>query len=308
MGPDGSVYGGAIGQGDYGVAFQLYPPSGRRTQWSYSAIYQFPVGFYPDGPPVFGSPLGAGQSLYGVVGNVAYRLAPPPAAGGAWTDTPLYTFPVDSGPVGDPLAVGAGGTLFGVTASGGYVGGFCAHYQGCGTVFSLTPPATAGGLWTEQILHAFNPGGGDGNHPAAGLVIGPGGVLYGTTLLGGEGYEEGGGTVFSLTPPAVAGAPMTETIVYQFGVAEGDGCAPESPLVLGPRGVLYGTTSDVCGAGTIFQLMPPPSVGGAWTLTTLYSFAGSGYSNPSALTLSPDGKLYGTAQTATGGIAFALKP
>ena len=163
------------------------------------------------------------------------------------TDTPLYTFPVDSGPVGDPLAVGAGGTLFGVTASGGYVGGFCAHYQGCGTVFSLTPPATAGGLWTEQILHAFNPGGGDGNHPAAGLVIGPGGVLYGTTLLGGEGYEEGGGTVFSLTPPAVAGAPMTETIVYQFGVAEGDGVRP-SRLLCWDRGECCMARPRMCAA------------------------------------------------------------
>ncbi len=307
MGPNGSLYGGAVVfPGDYGIAFQLDPPSGTRTQWSYSEIYQFPGGFYP-GTLVFGSPVGGGQSLYGAY--PMYRLTPPPEAGGAWTYTALYTFPGYVGLMGEPLAVGSGGTLFGVTANGGYVGGFCGYYQGCGTVFSLTPPATAGGQWTEQVLHAFNPGAGDGWQPAAGLVIGPGGVLYGTTIAGGAGYEEGGGTVFSLTPSAVAGAPMTETILYQFGVTEGDGCGPETPLVLGPHGVLYGTTSGLCGAGTIFQLAPPRSTGGAWTLTTLYTL-GTAYIDPAALTLGPDGTLYGTAQLGTraGGIVFKVTP
>jgi hypothetical protein len=89
-------------------------------------------------------------------------------------------------------------------------------------------------------------------------------------------------------------------------VTEGDGCGPETPLVVGPDGVLYGTTSGACGAGTIFQLMPPPSAGGAWTLTTLCKFAP--YSVSGALTLGPDGTLYGTAQDGSGGIVFALTP
>ena len=172
-------------------------------------IYQGGVG----GPLVFGAPLGDERSLYGTAGNVAYKLRAPPAAGGDWTYTTLYTFPLDRPPVQWPLAVGASGSLFGVTESGGYVGGFCLYFEGCGTVFSLTPPATAGGPWAEQILHLFNPGAGDGNRPNGGLVIGPGGVLYGATPAGGEGYEKGGGTVFSLTPPAVPGAPMTESIL-----------------------------------------------------------------------------------------------
>jgi hypothetical protein len=132
-------------------------------------------------------------------------------------------------------------------------------------------------------------------------------VLYGTTSAGGAGYQEGGGTVFSLTPPTVTGAPMTETILYPFGVTEGSGCQPETPLVLGPNGVLYGTTLG-CGAGTIFQLAPPPSAGGAWTVTTLYSFAGSGYSEPAALTLGPEGTLYGVARDGSGGVVFSLTP
>jgi hypothetical protein len=310
MGPNGSLYGAAVlsvSTGGYSLAFRLDPPTGTSTQWPYSVIYQGEGVVY--GGMVFGSPLGGAQSLYGVTGNAVYRLSPPPA-GGAWTYKTLYTLPVDDvdgGQIGLPLAVGAAGTIFGVTGDGGYVGGFCFDYEGCGTAFSLTPPATAGGPWTEGILHAFNPGAGDGYRPIGGLVIGPGGVLYGTTSAGGAGYEEGGGTVFSLTSPAVAGAPVTETILYPFGVAEGAGCQPETPLVLGPSGVLYGTTLG-CGAGTIFQLAPPPSAGGAWTLTTLYSFAGSGYSEPAALTLGPEGTLYGVARDGSGGIVFALTP
>lgn len=161
-----------------------------------------------------------------------YSLTPPPAAGGAWTYATLYTFAGGSQGTGvaGSLAVGAAGTLFGVKEDGGYVGGFCEYLPGCGTVFSLTPPAAAGGPWTEAILHSFNPGAGDGNRPDAGLVIGPGGVLYGTTVAGGTGFASCGGTVFSLTPPAVAGEPMTETILHEFGVSEGDGCQPATPL------------------------------------------------------------------------------
>jgi hypothetical protein len=45
--------------------------------------------------------------------------------------------------------------------------------------------------------------------------------------------------------------------------------------VIGACGVLYGTTwLDGSGSGTVFQLTPPASPGGAWTETTPYSFTG----------------------------------
>ena len=51
-------------------------------------------------------------------------------------------------------------------------------------------------------LAAVNFHGSDGPNPAAGVVIGVGGVLYGTSEFGGAmGY----GIVFSLTPPASPG-------------------------------------------------------------------------------------------------------
>jgi hypothetical protein len=47
------------------------------------------------------------------------------------------------------------------------------------------------------VLHRFA-GGADGCGPLAGVIIGTGGVLYGTTANGLE-----GGTAFALAPPAV---------------------------------------------------------------------------------------------------------
>ncbi|MGA2738891.1 MAG: choice-of-anchor tandem repeat GloVer-containing protein [Bryobacteraceae bacterium] len=323
MGPNGSLYGFAESTTPgVSMAFRLDPPTSASTDWAYAVISEFTgvADGGPNGAPVFGSPLGYGQSLYGVTSAVGengavYRLTPPPVAGGVWTQEILYAFPSGSSAGASllgSLAVGAGGSLFGVTGFGGYVGGICSDGGGCGMVFSLTPPAVPGGPWTEQVLHAFDPGIGDGSQPRAGLVLGPGGVLYGTTSETAEGLS---GTVFSLTPPTVAGAPMTETILHVFNESgRGDGWYPDTPLVLGPNGVLYGTTyyGGDFDCGTVFELVPPATPGGDWTETVLHSFNGAsdGY-GPNGIALAPDGTLYGTTYiggSRNGGTLFALTP
>ena len=83
------------------------------------------------------------------------------------------------------------GVLYGTTTYG-YSGN---RGSNLGTVFKLKPPATAGGAWTEFVLHYF--GGisiGDGSTPTGALIL-SNGVFYGTT----EGGGDGGGTVFSLS-------------------------------------------------------------------------------------------------------------
>jgi len=74
-----------------------------------------------------------------------------------------------------------------------------------------------------------------------GLVLGPGGILYGTTYSGGPG---GWGTVYSLTPPTAVGAPWIKTILYGF-TGGSDGGNP-SGVVIGrsasDRLLLFGTT------------------------------------------------------------------
>lgn len=308
---NGTLYGVTTqGGAGYGTAFELDPPAAGSTRWVYTVIYQFTD---EEANPSGALAIRSGHGLYGVTGNsdvehgTVYSLTPPSGASGAWTKTTLYSFPGGSSgwyPVG-ALAVGSNGTLFGVTEYGGrpFPSG-----TGSGTVFSLTPPAVAGGPWTEKLLYAFNPAIGDGIQPMAGLIIEPAGVLYGTTTRSGA---AGWGTVFSLTPAKVPNEPMTEAVLYSFA---GPGSESASSLVLGPNRILYGTT-EVGGAngdGMVFELLPPGAVGGSWTEKTLHSFTGgTDGSNPNGLTAGPNGTLFGA--TANGGTyaegtVFAVAP
>jgi hypothetical protein len=74
-----------------------------------------------------------------------------------------------------------------------YAGGSYAS----GTVFALIPSNES---WTEGVLYSFT-GGSDGAYPLAGVIVGPSGHLYGTTLGGGYGQGlRGDGVVFEVGP------------------------------------------------------------------------------------------------------------
>jgi uncharacterized protein YceK len=264
----------SFGQSEYG----LYPGSG---------VIAGPAG------QLYGttSESGSFTNCYNGCGTV-YEAIPPATADGVWTESALYTFqgaPDGSDPGG--LAMDNAGVIYGVTYAGG--AGPCTVIlfdAGCGTVFSLTPPASPGGSWTEKILYNFT-GGTDGGGPQSPMVIGAGGVLYGTAAYGGANSacssngvaSTGCGTVFSLTPPARPGGTWNFNLLYTF-TGFSDGITPEN-LVMDLSGVLYGNTvyggSDNCpygfgyrGCGTIFALTPPASTGGAWTKTVPYAFQG----------------------------------
>ena len=78
------------------------------------------------------------------------------------------------------------GSLYGITEVGGPTGS--------GVIFRLKP--TAYGRWQETILYSI-PGGNKGSGPVGGVVIGKGGVLYGTTSAGGS---TGCGVIYKLAP------------------------------------------------------------------------------------------------------------
>ncbi len=116
------------------------------------------------------------------------------------------------------------------------------------------------------MIYLFTALNGDGAYPAAGVVLGKDGALYGTTTYGGSatsnspcvymGATPGCGTVFKLTPPTTPGGAWTETILHSFTGQNGEGSIP-GPLTLSANGVLYGPTfSGGGGAGTIFALQP----------------------------------------------------
>jgi hypothetical protein len=133
----------------------------------------------------------------------------------------------------------ANGVLFGTTQLGGvdYL-----RLLSCGTVFELLPPNLAGGVWKESVILTLDCRT-EGAYPDAGLIIvGNRDVLYGTTAGGQNPYGVYPGSVFSLTPPTIAGAPWTTP--FEFGAS--------SNGLIDSKGVLYGTTTG----STVYSFTP----------------------------------------------------
>jgi len=179
--------------------------------------------------------------------------------------------------------------------------------NGLGTVFKLTPPATAGGAWTKSVLYSFT--GMDGANPEGSLIFDASGALYGTTYSGGAWNE---GTVFQLTPAATPGGAWTERVLYSFMVGT-DG-QPWESLTLDRSGALYGVTRA---PSTVFQLTPPATPGGAWVKTVLHSFPDSLFDYHSgqypngSLIFDKSGAIYGTTKAGGDnnvGTVFQLTP
>ena len=159
---------------------------------------------------------------------------------------------------------------------------------------------------TYQVIHNFT-GATDGSHPQAGVTIDHSGSLYATTTAGG--YEGGNcassgcGAVVKLIQNA-SGWTVVPLYAFQGGAG---GFLPDAPVMTGPGGALFGTTSaggvdnNGYGYGTVFSLSPPAhacqSISCPWTETVLYQFAGlsSGW-QPSLgnLTFDPEGNIWGT--------------
>ncbi len=264
--------GGPGGVSGCGLVFELAPPATGSTTWKETILYDF--GCAPDGDSpqgdlimdkagnIYGATFAGGNgNCFGGCGTV-YQVSPPAAGGSAWTETVLYMFQNSPDGVGPwaGLVRDAAGNLYGTTYRGGSFAGGCLGL-GCGTVFQLAPP-TAGGTWTETVIHEFT-GGADGAIPLAGLAIDSEGNLYGTASAGGDlscnaGAEVPGcGLVFELT--SQAGGGWSQIVLHSFKGAP-DGAEPQAGLTL-RGGVLYGTTTaggngPNGGQGTVFAVIP----------------------------------------------------
>ena len=200
------------------------------------------------------------------------------------------------------LTMDVAGNLYGTAAVGGYHGGSCSDYGGCGTVFKLSPGASG---WHLTPLYHFTDSP-DGKWPTTRVVFGPDGSLYGTTVNGGlPGCGYGCGTVFNLRPPAtackVAPCGWNETPIYRFkGKIDGN---PTGEPVFDHAGNIYGN------AGSVFELVRSNE---GWIEKILYIFEGlhDGY-GPAALTIDDSGNLYSTCGHGGAygfGTAFQLTP
>ena len=267
IGSGGVLYGttnsGGIDCGVCGAVFSLTPPASPGGTWTKTVIHSFAGG--PSGWGPEGVVIGRGGALYGLtygggtsgLQGTVFAVLPPASPGGAWVARMLHSFkgyPTD-GSTPSSLAIGSGGVLYGTTNSGGIDCGVC------GAVFSLTPPASPGGAWTEAVIYTFR----SWNDSFRTVVMGRGGVLYGTSSLGGSGTNSACqvdqcGTIFSLSPPASPGGAWTEAVLHNFAgpPSPSDGDNPQSSLVLGKDGVLFGTTNGggASNAGIVFAFRP----------------------------------------------------
>lgn len=275
----------------------------------------------PDGnSPEAGLVMDAKGVLYGTTYNggssitqgqgIVFSLTSPSKGSPQIEEKILHVFSSDndldgSNPMGGVI-LGEKGELYGTTEFGGP--------QNIGTVYRLTPPASKGGKWKEDILYSFGTDeAADGANPLGSLLLYKGN-LYGTTSMGGgSGCEEQGcGNVFELSPTSASATEWKETILYQF--SDADGGLSFATLVADEKGNLYGTTSinGPDGGGAVFELSPPAKAGKNWKLTVLHSFHGGDGANPQAGVIFDDeGALYGT--TFNGGpydvgVVFRLSP
>jgi uncharacterized repeat protein (TIGR03803 family) len=232
------------------------------------AIFSFPppaagnsVGALPTGGLVQG-PDGA---LYGTTNagpapfgfGTIFKLT---QSGGNWTLQTLHVFtggndcaaPIDGALPNSRLVFGPDGLLDGTTTQGGcYLNamGFPSNNQG--TIFRI---ATDGSGYADLYnMEGFSKTT-DPAQPQAGLTPGPGGLLYGTSQLGGAAND---GTVFAFNP-----ASETLALLHSFSGFTPDGGAPFGTLTLGSDGLLWGTThtstsgDDPTYYGTVFKISP----------------------------------------------------
>jgi uncharacterized protein YceK len=304
------LYGTASRGGNYdvngyggGVVFKLTPPASGKTTWTQTVLLAFNGA--TDGLfPTTGNLLSLSGSLYGTTNgssqglecgsaenescDTVFKLAPPAAGKTAWTETVLARFEGGSdgwNPEGGLIA-SKSGVLYGTTAAGGNTGCQSSYTNltgstGCGTIYSLTPPAAGKTAWTKTRLHTFT-GGADGGIPMAALIETSTGLLYGTASTGGTTDcsfdSENCGVVFELAPPVGGTTAWTEKVLYSFK-GGADGLAPLGALIE-HSGKLYGTAMsggygcNIYGCGTVFSLTPPATGKTAWTFKVIYTFTG----------------------------------
>lgn len=136
MDAQGNIFGTTSrgGQNNGGTAFELSPNGGG---WTLTTIYNFPQ---QRGEPDATLTLDAQGNLYGTTNNSGGTVFKLTRGSGGWNYTLIHTFTGSDNdgayPVNAGVALDANGNLYGTTSGGG---GSPNCYQGCGTVYEITP-------------------------------------------------------------------------------------------------------------------------------------------------------------------------
>ena len=213
------------------------------------------------------SPGGSGDLTDRLYGDV-FRVE----ANGTFTILHRFDGTESAFPVAELLEIDDS-SLYGATAGGNvFPPGSGVRQFVPPTIFRVGPATGA-----FSIQYTFT----DGSRPAGRLTQGSDGLIYGTTVNGGD---FGLGTVFSLDSVGAL------TTLHHF--AGDDGANPNGGVIQGADGRLYGTTTNggAFGQGTVFLM----NVAGG--LTTLHDFTLADGANPvNELFQASDGAFYGAA-------------
>lgn len=180
-----TAYGGVSGYG-FGVVFELSPNA---NGWKENVLHTF-TGQSDGKYPLASVLIGSAGELYGTASvgggsnqGTVFEITP-----GNNQFSVLYSFTgaADGGTPYAAVISDSLGNLYGTTFYGGDQGVW-------GVVYELTPSQ---GSWTETVLHTFQLT--EGANPAAPLLLGAGGRLYGTSANGGS--TDTAGTVFEIMP------------------------------------------------------------------------------------------------------------
>jgi uncharacterized repeat protein (TIGR03803 family) len=301
QGSDGNFYGTTLGGGLYnrcsggcGTVFTITSTGTLTTLHNFCAI----VPYCEDGAsPVAGLILGTNGDLYGTTegGGSQSNAGTVFSISASGKLTILHPFCAGSDPPYCPDGwspatglVQAGGQFYGTTNYSEYGGGG-------GTIFRVSAD---GGFATIYDFCAQNSACPDGEQ-SSGLVQGGDGEFYGTTAGGGANQE---GTVFKISP---AGSLTT---LYSFCSQSGcaDGQTPHAGLIRGSNGNFFGTTPN-----TAFEITPTGSLTTLYTFC-VQETCPDGSQVIAGLVLATDGNFYGTATLGPsgfgGGSVFRMTP
>lgn len=269
-GSDGMLYGTTPlgGDKDFGVVFRLNLDGS-----NYAVVHSFgdgPSDANNPGPLIeasdgllYGTAAAAGSNSAGAV----FKLK---RDGTGYSLLRRFSWLDGGGPNQASLIEGVNGALYGTTDFG------VSNYAG--SIFKMNKDGSG-----YAIIRTFGEPANDGSNPR-GLARGSDGYIYGTTIGGGS---NNAGTVFKMN-----GDGGDYSVLRHFAGTDGDGASPQTALLEGSDGRLYGTTAygGLNGAGTVFTMNKD---GSGYTILRRFIVGEDGGYPFAALTEASDGALYG---------------